>query len=223
MTTPTPPLTCDALLFDLDGVLIDSTGNIIRHWQNWAERYGLDFNTILQTAHGVRSVETIRRYAPHLDAEQEAARIEALEVADTDGVVAMPGARALLEGLPAGKWSIVTSGTTALAHARLRRAGLPIPQVLVTADDVQNGKPAPDPYLLGALRLGINPAQGIVLEDAQAGIQAGRAAGMRVIGIAGTHPPESLLAHGATVVVGGVAELSVAAEGFGLTVRLLTG
>jgi sugar-phosphatase len=219
MTTPNTILIGDALLFDLDGVLIDSTGNIIRHWRNWAEHHGLDFEAILRTAHGVRSVETIRRYAPGLDAEQEAARIEALEVADTDGVVAMPGARALLEGLPAGKWAIVTSGTEALARARLNRAGLPIPQVLVTADDVHNGKPAPDPYLLGAQRLGIQPAQGIVLEDAEAGIRAGRAAGMRVIGIAGTHPPESLLAQGATVVVGGVAELKVAADGRGLVIR----
>ncbi|MFN2197610.1 MAG: HAD family hydrolase [Anaerolineales bacterium] len=209
MTADPSSLTCAALLFDLDGVLIDSTGNIIRHWQTWADEHGFDVQEIMRTAHGMRTVETIRRIAPHLDAEAESARIEALEVSDTDGVVAMPGARELLESLPAGKWTIVTSGTTALARARLRRAKLPIPQVLVTADDVQNGKPAPDPYLLGAQRLGIAPTQAVVLEDAEAGIQAGRAANMRVIGIAGTHPPENLLAHGATVVVGGVSQLRV--------------
>jgi sugar-phosphatase len=163
----------------------------------------------MRVAHGVRSVETIQQVAPHLDAEAEAAWLTVAEVADTEGVTAMPGAYALLASLPPDAWTIVTSGGRELAQARLRAAGLPIPAQIVTADDVTQGKPAPEPYLLGAQRLGVAPARCLVIEDAPAGIQAGRRAGMPVLSIASTHTPDELLATGATVVVARIADLRV--------------
>ena len=214
-------LACDALLFDLDGVLIDSSTAIVRNWQAWADRHGIDVAQIVQVMHGVRSVETIRAVAPQLDAAQEAAWLTAREVADTDGVVPMPGARQLLAALPAASWTVVTSGSADLARARLQAAGLPVPAQIVTADDVTLGKPAPEPYLLGASRLGIAPERCLVVEDAPAGIQAGRSAGMRVLGIAATHAADEVLAAGATVVVDRLAVLVVenAADGYRLAVR----
>ncbi len=203
-------LHCDALLFDLDGVLIDSSPVIVRTWRTWGDRHGIDVAEIMKVAHGVRSVETIRLMAPHLDAEQEAAWLTALEVRDTDGITAMPGAHALLASLPTDAWTIVTSGSAALATARLRAAGLPVPAHIVTADDVTQGKPAPEPYLLGAARLGIAPPRCLVVEDAPAGVQAGRSAGMRVLGVGSTHAPAELLAVGATVVATRLADLTVA-------------
>jgi sugar-phosphatase len=206
-------LACDALLFDLDGVLIDSSACIVRNWRVWAEPHGIDVAEIMKVAHGVRSVETIRQVAPHLDAEAEAARLTALEAADTNGVVAMPGAHALLSALPADAWTIVTSGGVDLAKARLRAVGLPIPATMVTADDVAQGKPAPEPYLLGAKRLGVTPDRCLVVEDAPAGIQAGRAAGIRVLGVGSTHTHAELLEQGVTALVGRLAELVVVNAG----------
>ena len=147
-------LECDALLFDLDGVLIDSASCITRHWEEWARKHGIDVNAVMQIAHGLRTVETIRLMAPYLDAEQEAEQFTAAEIDDTDGVVASEGALALLDGLPSDAWAIVTSGSRELASARLRRAGLPTPQALVSGEDVKQGKPAPEPYLEGSNRLG---------------------------------------------------------------------
>jgi mannitol-1-/sugar-/sorbitol-6-phosphatase len=208
--TPSPAvLTCDAVLFDLDGVLIDSTTCIVRHWEHWAKLHGLDLATIMQHAHGVRTVETMRLVAPHLKVEAEAEQFTAQEVADTDGVVAIEGAAALLADLPADAWGIVTSGSTALARARLARAGLPIPRVLITADQVSRGKPSPEPYLAGAARLGLPVERCVVIEDAPAGIASGVAAGMRVVGIGSTHGREELLALGATVVVPALTALEI--------------
>jgi sugar-phosphatase len=185
-------LECDAILFDLDGVLIDSSSCITRHWEEWARQHGLEMAAVMQVAHGLRTVETMRLLAPHLDAEKEAERFTATEVVDTDGVVPIEGALPLLEGLPNGTWAVVTSGSRDLAMARLRRAGLPIPQALVSGDDVTQGKPAPEPYLMGAKRLGKAVERCVVIEDAPAGIEAARAAGMRVIGMTTTHPREEL-------------------------------
>ena len=165
---------CDAILFDLDGVLVDSTSCITRHWEGWARRHGLEIAAVMQVAHGFRTVETIRLVAPHLDAEKEAERITAIEVADTEGVEAIEGALSLLEGLPEGAWAIVTSGSQELARARLRRAGLPVPQTIVSGDDVSQGKPAPEPYLVGANRLGKAAEDIVVIEDAPAGIESAR-------------------------------------------------
>ncbi|MFN3333038.1 MAG: HAD-IA family hydrolase [Caldilinea sp.] len=213
-------LVCDALLFDLDGVLIDSSACIVRNWRVWAEPYGIDVAEIMKVAHGVRSVETIRQVAPHLDAEAEAARLAALEMTNADSVVAMPGAHALLAALPADAWAIVTSGGADLAKARLRAVGLPIPTTMVTADDVTRGKPAPEPYLLAAKRLGVSPDRCLVVEDAPAGIQAGRAAGIRVLGISSTHTRAALLEQGVTALVDRLAELAVVNSGADSRLRL---
>lgn len=201
------PLACDVILFDLDGVLIDSTSCITRHWEAWAARHGIELSAVMQAAHGVRTVETMRLLAAHLDVEREAERFTAGEVADTDGVVVIEGAAELLAALPRDTWAVVTSGSAELATARLRRAGLPIPSTLVTADDVQRGKPAPDPYLLGADRLGVPVEHCVAVEDSPAGIQAARAAGMRVIGITATHSREELFRS--TVVVDRLSALSI--------------
>jgi len=202
-------LECDAVLFDLDGVLVDSTNCIIRHWTAWAERHGIDLDTIIAAAHGIRSVETIRLVAPHLDAEGEAERMTANEILDTDGVVPIEGAEQLLQSLPTGAWAIVTSGNRKLATVRLKRVGLPVPRIMVTGDDVAHGKPAPEPYLLGGKRLGFAPDRCVVIEDAPAGVQSGRMAGMRVIAISVTYPKEELIKSGADIVIERLTDLDI--------------
>jgi sugar-phosphatase len=185
-------LLCDAILFDLDGVLIDSTKCVTRHWAEWAVRHALDFSRVMEIAHGKRTIETIRDIAPHLDAEEEATRFTDNEVADTDGVNAIDGAQQLLSSLPLHRWGVVTSGGQELARARLARAGLPFPSILVSGDDVAHGKPAPDPYLEATSRIGFPPASCVAVEDAPAGIQSARDAGIRVIGVATTHAKRQL-------------------------------
>ena len=185
-------LECEAILFDLDGVLIDSTSCITRHWQEWTRQHNLEMAAVMQVAHGLRTIETMRLVAPFLDAEKEAERFTAAEIADTDGVVAIEGALQMLTALPRGVWAIVTSGSHRLAKARLRRAGLPVPDTLVSGDDVRQGRPAPEPYLMGASRLGKTVERCVAIEDAPAGIEAARAAGIQVIGITTTHPREAL-------------------------------
>jgi sugar-phosphatase len=203
-------LACDAVLFDLDGVLIDSTSCITRHWASWAGRHGLDVSAVMRVAHGLRTIETMRLVAPHLDVKEEAEQHTAGEIADTDGVVAIEGAQHLLSALPRDAWAVVTSASAELAAARMKRAGLPMPATLVTADDVQRGKPTPDPYLLGATRLGVPPARCVAVEDAPAGIEAARAAGMRVIGVASTYPREAL--YRSTIVVDGLYALGLTVQ-----------
>jgi len=188
-----PAFFCSAILFDLDGVLCDSTGAVDREWREWARRKGVDAEAVMAIAHGVRTIEVIRRVAPHLDAEAEADAIENDEASDQAGVSVMPGAVELVRSIPPGRWGVVTSGSRLLASARLPFCGLPVPEVLVTSDDVTNGKPHPEPYLKGAARLGFDPAECLVIEDAPAGIQAARAAGIKVIGITSTYPAEALV------------------------------
>jgi sugar-phosphatase len=202
-----PNLTCSAILFDLDGVLIDSSACIEHHWRQWAELHNLDLAAIMQVAHGRRTIETMQAVAPYLDLVAEAQRFEAAEVLDTDGIVASAGALDLLNSLPPGSWTIVTSGSRALATARLRSRGLPVPPLMVTADDVVNGKPHPEPYLTAAARLGLTPDECVVVEDAPAGLAAAHAAGMRTIAVASTHAVEELGA--ATVVAQSLAAIKV--------------
>lgn len=213
---------CDAVLFDLDGVLIDSTSCIVRHWKEWADQHGFDVDKILQVAHGIRTIETIKRVAPNLDAEMESEQFTANEIVDTVGVVAIEGASRLLKALPEDALAIVTSGSSELARARLIQAGLPIPRVLVTSDDVIHGKPAPEPYLVGAKRLGIAVERCVVVEDAPAGIEAGRKAGMRVIGINATHKREELFESGAEIVIDHLANLNIQeiANGYRMEIRV---
>lgn len=213
MTYKKITLTCHAILFDLDGVLLDSTSCIERHWKEWAEKHSLDLKKVLQNAHGVRTIETIKIVAPHLVAEQEAAEFTVNEILDTEGVVAIPGAKTLMEHLPPGKWAIVTSGGFDLVQARLKKADLPIPKHIVSADDVSQGKPSPQPYLMGANKLEIPIDQCVVVEDAPIGVKAGKAAGMRVIGITSTHSPDTLLNAGVDFLVDNLANIQISANG----------
>jgi len=174
---------CSAFLFDLDGVLVDSRAVVERVCRLWAQRHGLDPEQVLRIAHGRRSRDTVRTAAPHLDADREAAWIDAVELGDVAGLSAVAGAGALLAALPTASWAVVTSCGRPLAERRLTAVGLPIPTVVVTSEEVAHGKPAPDGYQLGAKRLGQDPATCVVFEDAPAGIAAGRAAGARVIGL----------------------------------------
>jgi len=200
-------LTCAAILFDLDGVLIDSTTCIIRHWREWAERHGLALAEIMAVAHGRRTVETMRLVAPHLAVEEEAQRFHEIEAADAEGVVTIAGASSLLESLPADAWAIVTSGTREVAAGRMSSRGLPVPKIMVTAEDVTNGKPDPEPYLTAADRLGIPAEQCVVVEDSPAGIAAASAAGMRSIAVAFTHAHHELEA--ATAIAGRLEDIQV--------------
>jgi len=187
-----PTFVCSAILFDLDGVLVDSTRAVDREWREWAAKKGVDGDAIMAIAHGVRTVEVIRRVAPHLDAAAEAALIENHEAGDQRGITVMPGSIDLVRSIPEGRWGVVTSGSRLLATNRLRFCGLPVPEVLVTSDDVTHGKPHPEPYLKGAGRLGFSPADCLVIEDAPAGIQSARAAGTTVIGITSTYGVSAL-------------------------------
>ena len=145
---------CGAALFDLDGVLMDSRVCVERHWTRWANRHGIDVALVLAEAHGRRTTDTILAVAPSLDIAAEARLLEEAETVDFDGVTTLPGAAPLLQALPPGSWAVVTSGTQALATGRLAHGGLPIPERLITADDVERGKPDPQPYLAGAAALG---------------------------------------------------------------------
>jgi sugar-phosphatase len=183
---------CTAILFDLDGVLIDSTRSVDRQWRVWAREQGIDEEKVIAIAHGVRAIEVIRAVAPHLDAEAELRRLEAREANDKIDVAVMSGAAELVRAIPDGRWGVVTSGTRHLASARLRLGGLPVPKILVTAEDVANGKPHPEPYLRAAKLLGVKAEECLVIEDAPAGIRSARAGGMKVIALASTYPASKL-------------------------------
>ncbi len=204
---------CAAILFDLDGVLVDSTGSVERQWRIWARERGIDENKVIAVAHGVRAIEVMRIVAPHLNAEAEVRKLESQEAADHDGVAVMPGAPELVHSIPSGRWSVVTSGTRHLASARLRLAGIPVPKVMITADDVANGKPHPAPYLMGAELLGVNPDECLVIEDAPAGIQSAHAGGMKVIALSSTYPASALT--DADAIVQNLAQIRVSVDGAG--------
>lgn len=172
---------CRALLFDLDGVLIDSTPAVARVWSQWAVENGLDPETVVRMAHGRPSRTTIRELLPNADIDREDREVERREMEDLDGLVLLPGARQLLNSLPPECWTIATSCTRPLAEVRLRAAGLPIPRTMITSSDVKIGKPDPEPYLKAAAKLGFAAADCVVVEDAAAGVRAGKAAGARVI------------------------------------------
>jgi mannitol-1-/sugar-/sorbitol-6-phosphatase len=179
-------LTCEALLFDMDGTLVDSSLCVERTWRLWAEKHRLDLDALLAISHGRQNYETIRLIAPHLETPEEIAFLVRTEEACRDGIAAVPGARALLDSLAPGSWAVVTSAWRTLAELRLQGAGLPVPRVLVTADDVTRSKPHPDGYLAAASQLRVAPSACVVVEDAPAGVEAAHAAGMPVIGITTT-------------------------------------
>ena len=219
MTSPLSDRSFAALLFDMDGTILSSIASAERSWTIWAERQGLDVAKFLPTIHGVQSIETIRRLnLPGVDPVAEAAWITAAEMQDVDDVDPIPGAPAFLASLPAPRWAVVTSAPRALAEIRLKAAGLPLPPLLITAEDVANGKPAPDCFLLAAERLGVAASECLVFEDAPAGIAAGVAAGATVVVVTATHSHMLETSH---QTIASYAELSATAENGAIRLRVL--
>ena len=200
---------CRALLFDMDGVLVDSTPAVARVWTAWANRFGLDPEQVVRQAHGRPSIATIRELLPSADHRAEDQAIENAEIEDIEDVIALPGTHELLSALPDDRFAVVTSATRALALVRLRAAGFAIPKNLVTSNDIQRGKPDPEPYIKGAQILGLSPADCIVIEDAPAGIQSGKAAGSRIIALRTTTPDSALRPAGADWIVTDCSEISL--------------
>jgi sugar-phosphatase len=219
---PGAPLICRGLLFDLDGVLVDSTPAVARVWSKWALEHGMDPDDTVRRAHGRPSLATIRELLPDADHEKENAVVEQREIDDTDGVVPLPGTVALLRAIPEDRWAIVTSCTRRLATVRLEAAGLPIPKHFVTSNDITRGKPDPEPYLKGALTLGLPAADCVVVEDAPAGVRSGRGAGARVIGLRTTAPDETLREAGVTWIVDDLASVTAVVTSDGLELALST-
>jgi mannitol-1-/sugar-/sorbitol-6-phosphatase len=208
---------CLGVLFDLDGVLIDSNPAVDRVWSGWAIEHGLDPNELIRAAHGRPSMTTIREYVPEEFAEAENNEVERREIVDTEGIVPLPGVMNLLRTIPEERWAIVTSGTFRLATARIKAGGLLKPKYLVTSTDIKNGKPDPEPYLKGAAKLGLAAKDCVVLEDAGAGIRAGKAAGARVIGVRSPTATDSeLIAAGADWLVNNCADVAVEINSSGL-------
>ncbi|MBZ6201681.1 HAD family hydrolase [Streptomyces olivaceus] len=187
-------LHAQALLFDNDGTLVSSLASVQRCWTRWAGEYGITAEQFGRVElHGRPAAEIAADLLPAALVPQAVARIEQLEVEDVPngGVHLLPGTRDFLDALPADRWAVVTSATRRLAEARLGAVGI-LPKTLVAADDITRGKPDPEPYLLGARALGVDPAACVVFEDAPAGLQAGHAAGMRTVALATTHRPDEL-------------------------------
>lgn len=181
------------VLFDMDGVLMSSLGSVERSWHKYALSRDLDPQHAIKIAHGRRAIETIRFLRPDLDDVAELRVIEDLEVEDNEGLVVLPGVQQMLAALPENSWAIVTSATERLARSRLAFAGIKIPRYFITSDAVTHGKPHPEPYLRGAALLGFAPQDCVVIEDAPAGVAAGKAAGCKVLAVLTTHPPDTLL------------------------------
>jgi sugar-phosphatase len=192
---------CRAVLFDLDGVLVDSTPAVARVWGWWAMQHGFDPDDTVRRAHGRPSLTTIRELLPNADHEAENNEVERREIEDLEGVIPLPGAMNLLHSLPSDRWTIATSCTRDLAHVRVQASGLPLPPNLITADDVRIGKPDPEPYSKAATLLGFDPEDCVVVEDAPAGIRAGKAAGARVLALRTTASDDELRAAGADWIV----------------------
>jgi sugar-phosphatase len=211
---------CAALLFDMDGVLIDSTPAVARVWHRWALEHGFNPEEVVAKAHGRPSLTTVREYLPHSDHEAENREVERREIEDLAGVIPLPGSLDLLASLPPDRWTIVTSCTRALAEVRIRAAGLPVPKKLITANDITHGKPHPEPYLKGAAMLGFPASECIVLEDAPAGIRSGKASGARVIGFTTTVEASIAREAGADWIVRNCSDLRLLDSSAGLELNL---
>ncbi|WP_439470968.1 HAD-IA family hydrolase [Brevundimonas sp.] len=219
MASPPPasPRLWQAFLFDMDGTLITSTAAAERVWSRWAERHGLDVATFIPTIHGVRAADTIRKQnLPDIDLEAEVAWVERGEIEDVDGVLPIAGAIDFVKRLPPDRWAVVTSATVPLAEARLKAAGVTPPALMITAEQVERGKPDPAGYRLAAERLGVDIADCLVFEDAEAGIKAGEASGADVVVVtaAWTHPLQTV--HPKLADYGEVT-LEIGADGMRLT------
>jgi len=207
---------CAALLFDLDGVLIDSTPAVARVWRKWAIERGFNPEEMVARAHGRPSLTTVREYLPHADHELENREVERREIEDLEGVVPLPGALELLASLPRERWTIVTSCTRQLAEVRIKAAGLPVPGKLITSNDITRGKPDPEPYLKGSRILGFSPEECLVLEDVPAGVKAGKAAGARVAAFTTTVQEPALREAGADWIFENCAEIRLVNQNQGL-------
>jgi mannitol-1-/sugar-/sorbitol-6-phosphatase len=181
-----------AVLFDLDGVLVDSTQVVERAWRRWADEQQVPADEILAVAHGRTASDVVRMFAPHLDAERQALLIARHEARDSGGLAAVPGAHECVSLASRGRWAVVTSGRRRIAVGRLVAVGLPVPEVLITADDVTRGKPDPEPYLRAARDLGVPAGECIAVEDSPAGITAAKRGGMTVLAVTTTHQPAAL-------------------------------
>lgn len=182
-----------AILFDMDGTLVDSSACVEYLWGEWGARHRIALADILAVSHGRLSRDTIKQVAPHLDAEGEAAALDASAVTRGEGIVALKGARELIATLEPHQWAVVTSAPRVLAEARLKFAGLPLPEVLIGMEDVRAGKPDPEGFLKAAALLGVDPQDCVVIEDTPAGIRAARSAGMSVLSVGTTFPESELL------------------------------
>ncbi|MBR8740472.1 HAD family hydrolase [Nocardiopsis sp. MG754419] len=211
----------DAVLFDIDGTLVDSTPAVERTWRLWAEAHGVDPDAVLAVSHGRRSEDTIALFLPDDRVQDAADELEELELADVDGVVALPATGEFLGALPDHRWAAVTSGGRRLMRTRLATAGLPVPGVLVAAEDVSVGKPDPQGYLKAAAALGYAPERCLVVEDAPAGIRAGVASGATVLAVATSHERSALEGLGAVAVVDDLTScaLETTPDGAVLTLR----
>lgn len=205
----TEQIECRALLFDLDGVLIDSTPAVARVWRGWAIEHGFDPDEAVSKAHGRPSLATVREYLPDADHQAENREIERREMEDLDGIVPLPGAIELLHSLPEDRWAIVTSATRPLAELRVRVAGLPRPACFLTANDIVRGKPAPEPYRLAARSFGFGPQECVVVEDVAAGVLSGKAAGARVAALCTTVAERDLRQAGADWVLDNCADMKL--------------
>lgn len=182
------------ILFDMDGVLISSLGSVERSWTRWADLRGVDPALAIRTAHGCRAIETIRKLRPDLDDEAELKVIEDFEVEDNEGLTILKGVAPILQSLPQKYWTVVTSATERLARSRMKHGGVPVPERMLTAEMVQNGKPHPEPYQRGASLLGLAPEDCVVIEDSASGANSGHAAGCKVLATLFSHSKESLSA-----------------------------
>ncbi|KAJ1308419.1 hypothetical protein OPQ81_004124 [Rhizoctonia solani] len=224
-----PTLIAKALLFDMDGTLVDSTAAVEGAWATYKERHPfLDIPTILKTAHGVRSIDNMRRWVyppgtpePILQAEADQFEVEIVNSANRakeqgkNGIILLPGSKAILEVARASgrKWAICTSATRTYASAALQTVQVPLPEAFVTAGDVSKGKPWPEPYLIGAAECGVDPSECVVFEDAPSGIRSGKAAGSKVIALLTSHTHEAVEAAGPDVIVENLSQVSASWDG----------
>jgi sugar-phosphatase len=223
---PSPvEIRCKGVLFDMDGILISSLGSVERCWTIWANMRGIDPEYACRVAHGCRSIDTVALLRPDLDAQAENDFIEGMEIQDTEGIILLPGVLDLLKALPPDRWTVVTSATDRLARVRLAAGGVPVPERLITAECVTEGKPHPAPYLAGAALLGFAPEECVVFEDAASGAKSGRAAGCTVVATTFSHSTDSLAAADYLIEdVTGVQVRALAADqGLALTLTPLAG
>jgi sugar-phosphatase len=214
---------CRGVLFDLDGVLVDSTPAVARVWTIWAHKHGFDPEETVRKAHGRPSLATIRELLPNADHVAENAEVERMEIEDVSDVIPLPGTVELLAALPPDTWTVVTSCTRALALVRLRVAGLPVPEKIITSTDIVNGKPHPEPYLKGAQLLGVAAMDCVVFEDAPAGIRSGKAAHARVVAFQTTERDELLRQAGADWIVKNASSVQVGRSDGAGAISLLLG